>query len=123
MTLYRLLSKRQFSSPSIAVLCDFSCFAVLAFGVTLLERTDISLIYHMIGGQGTIKLYVMYNVLEIFDRLCQNFGSDVLETLFYSAETLVDSSEENMRSCIWKFIYDLALAMASSIFHSFILLA
>lgn len=26
---------------------------------------DISLIYHMIRGQGTIKLYVVYNVLEV----------------------------------------------------------
>ncbi|XP_044494106.1 protein POLLEN DEFECTIVE IN GUIDANCE 1-like isoform X2 [Mangifera indica] len=123
MTLYRLLIKRQFNSPSTAVLCDFSCFIVLACGVTLLERTDISLIYHMIRGQGTVKLYVVYNVLEIFDRLCQNFGGDVLETLFYSAETLANCSEENRSSCTWKFFYDLALATASSIFHSFILLA
>lgn len=28
---------------------------------------DISLIYHMIRGQGTIKLYVVYNVLEVSD--------------------------------------------------------
>lgn len=27
--------------------------------------SDISLIYHMIRGQGTIKLYVVYNVLEV----------------------------------------------------------
>lgn len=26
---------------------------------------DISLIYHVIRGQGTIKLYVVYNVLEV----------------------------------------------------------
>ncbi|XP_044491139.1 protein POLLEN DEFECTIVE IN GUIDANCE 1-like isoform X2 [Mangifera indica] len=118
MTLYRL-----FGSLSTAVLCDFSCFVVLACGLTLLERTDISLIYHMIRGQGTIKLYVVYNVLEMFDRLFQNFGGDVMETLFYSAETLANCSEEDRNSCIWKFIYDLALATASSICHSFVLLA
>lgn len=27
--------------------------------------SDISLIYHVIRGQGTIKLYVVYNVLEV----------------------------------------------------------
>lgn len=53
-------------------------------------------------------------IFQIFDRLCQNFGGDVFETLFYSADTLVNCSEENRSSCIWKLIYDLALATASS---------
>uniref|UniRef100_A0A803N8L8 Uncharacterized protein n=1 Tax=Chenopodium quinoa TaxID=63459 RepID=A0A803N8L8_CHEQI len=51
-------------TPSAAELSDFGCLFVLAVGVTLLGRTDISLIYHMIRGQGIIKLYVVYNVLE-----------------------------------------------------------
>lgn len=96
---------------------------VLACAVTLLEGTDISLIYHMIRGQGTIKLYVVYNVLEIFDKLCQSFGGDVLQTLFNSAEGLANCTEENMRFWIWRFISDQALAMAATIVHSFILLA
>ncbi|KAL6999420.1 hypothetical protein U1Q18_000581, partial [Sarracenia purpurea var. burkii] len=54
----------QFDRPSAAELSDFGCFIVLACGVVLLQQTDISLIYHMIRGQGTIKLYVVYNVLE-----------------------------------------------------------
>ncbi|XVF03006.1 hypothetical protein REPUB_Repub04eG0223500 [Reevesia pubescens] len=123
ITLWRLLTTRQFKRPSAAELCDFGCFAVLAFGVILLERTDISLIYHMIRGQGTIKLYVVYNVLEIFDRLCQNFGGDLLETLFNSAEGLANCSQENMKFWIRRFLSDQALAMAFSILHSFILLA
>ncbi|KAJ9153018.1 hypothetical protein P3X46_026510 [Hevea brasiliensis] len=123
MTLWRLLSARQFKKPSAAELSDVGCFLVLASGVALLERTDISLIYHMIRGQGTIKLYVVYNVLEIFDKLCQSFGGDVLQTLFNSAEGLASCSEENTRFWIWRFISDQALAMAFSILHSFILLA
>lgn len=60
-------------------------------------------------------LNVEFNLIfQIFDRLCQNFGGDVLETLFYSAETLANCSEENRSSCTWKFFYDLALATASS---------
>ena len=31
----------------------------------LVSVSDISLIYHVIRGQGTIKLYVVYNVLEV----------------------------------------------------------
>uniref|UniRef100_A0A2N9EDE4 Uncharacterized protein n=1 Tax=Fagus sylvatica TaxID=28930 RepID=A0A2N9EDE4_FAGSY len=64
MTLWRLLRTRQFKMWSAAELSDLGCFLIVACGVTLLQRTDISLIYHMIRGQGTIKLYVVYNVLE-----------------------------------------------------------
>lgn len=88
-----------------------------------MEQTDISLIYHMIRGQGTIKLYVVYNVLEIFDKLCQNFGGDVLQTLFNSAEGLASCSSDNIRYWIWRFLSDQVLAVVASIVHSFILLA
>ncbi|KAM7487802.1 hypothetical protein LguiB_025286 [Lonicera macranthoides] len=123
MTCWRTLNARQFKRPSAAELSDFGCFVALACGVTLLQQTDISLIYHMIRGQGTIKLYVVYNVLEIFDKLCQSFGGDVLQTLFNSADGLANCSPDNMRYWIWRFISDEALAVASSIVHSFILLA
>ncbi|EEF34842.1 conserved hypothetical protein [Ricinus communis] len=86
ITIWRFLNTRQFKKPSASELSDIGCFIVLTSGVALLEHTDISLIYHMIRGQGTIKLYVVYNVLEIFDKLCQSFGGDVLQTLFNSAE-------------------------------------
>ncbi|XP_039069585.1 protein POLLEN DEFECTIVE IN GUIDANCE 1-like isoform X2 [Hibiscus syriacus] len=123
ITAWRLLTTRQFKWPSAAELCDFGCFLVLACGVIVLGQTDISLIYHMIRGQATIKLYVVYNVWEIFDKLCQSFGGDVLETLFNSAEGLANCSQENMRFWIRRFVSDQALAMAFSILHSFILLA
>ncbi|KAH1030649.1 hypothetical protein J1N35_042823 [Gossypium stocksii] len=121
--LWRFLTARQFKRLSAAELCDFGCFLVLACGVILLGQTDISLIYHMIRGQGTIKLYMVYNVLEIIDKLCQSFGGDVFETLFNSAEGLATCSQENMRFWIRRFVSDEALAMAFSILHSFILLA
>ncbi|XP_015579895.1 protein POLLEN DEFECTIVE IN GUIDANCE 1 [Ricinus communis] len=123
ITIWRFLNTRQFKKPSASELSDIGCFIVLTSGVALLEHTDISLIYHMIRGQGTIKLYVVYNVLEIFDKLCQSFGGDVLQTLFNSAEGLASCSKENMRFWMWRFISDQALAMAFSILHSFILLA
>ncbi|XP_052204959.1 protein POLLEN DEFECTIVE IN GUIDANCE 1 [Diospyros lotus] len=123
MAFCRLFKTRQFERPSASELSDFGCFIVLACGVALLEQIDISLIYHMIRGQGTIKLYVVYNVLEIFDKLCQSFGGDVLQTLFSSAEGLANCTSESRRYWIWRFISDEALAVASSIVHSFILLA
>ncbi|KAL2928632.1 Protein POLLEN DEFECTIVE IN GUIDANCE 1 [Bienertia sinuspersici] len=92
ITLWRFFTKRQPKKPSAAELSDFACLLVLVGGITLLGRTDISLIYHMIRGQGIIKLYVVYNVLEIFDKLWQSFGSDVFQTLFNSAKELSSCS-------------------------------
>ncbi|KAH9607266.1 hypothetical protein KSS87_019589 [Heliosperma pusillum] len=63
--LWRSVTKRQLKKLSAAELSDFGCILVLAGGIVLLGRTDISLIYHMIRGQGIIKLYVVYNVLEL----------------------------------------------------------
>ncbi|XP_051145060.1 protein POLLEN DEFECTIVE IN GUIDANCE 1 [Andrographis paniculata] len=123
MALWRLLKTRQLQSPSSAELSDFGCFIILVSGVTLLQQADISLIYHMIRGQGILKLYVVYNVLEVFDKLCQSLGSDVMQALFHSADGLANCSPENTQYWLWRFIADEALAIGSSILHSFILLA
>ncbi|KAH9602752.1 hypothetical protein KSS87_023040 [Heliosperma pusillum] len=88
--LWRSVTKRQLKKLSAAELSDFGCILVLAVGIVLLGRTDISLIYHMIRGQGIIKLYVVYNVLEIFDKLWQSFGGDVFQTFFNSAEDSIE---------------------------------
>ncbi|CAI9096812.1 OLC1v1033033C2 [Oldenlandia corymbosa var. corymbosa] len=121
--LWRLLKTRQFKRPSSAELSDFGCLIVLLCGVALLQQADISWIYHMIRGQGTIKLYVLYNVLEIFDKLCQSFGGDVMQTMFNSADDLASCSAESFQLSLWRFIKDESLAVASSIVHSFVLLA
>ncbi|XP_020222175.1 protein POLLEN DEFECTIVE IN GUIDANCE 1 isoform X2 [Cajanus cajan] len=124
MTIWRLLKTREFKRPSTIELSDFGCFLIMACGVTVLQQIDISLIYHMIRGQATIKLYVIYNVLEIFDKLCQTFIGDVLQMLFHSAEELArcPPDKESTRFWIWRFISDQVLAVVTSIVHSFILL-
>ncbi|KAF8629188.1 hypothetical protein AX17_005773 [Amanita inopinata Kibby_2008] len=50
--------------------------------ITLSPLTDASKIYHTIRGQDTIKLYVIFNALEIADRLCASIGQDILDCLF-----------------------------------------
>ncbi|KAJ6845051.1 uncharacterized protein M6B38_290175 [Iris pallida] len=119
MTIWRVLKTRQFQRPSAAELSDFGCLIVLVFGVTTLHMTDISLIYHIIRGQGTIKLYVVYNVLEVFDKLCQSFGEDVLQVLFNSAEGLANCSAENVTFELPRFIFDEAIAPYLSILLSY----
>ncbi|CAN6466748.1 unnamed protein product [Victoria cruziana] len=123
MTFWRFLNMRQFRKPCAADLSDFGCFVVLICGVTLLQAIDISLIYHIIRGQGTLKLYVVYNVLEIFDKLCQSFGGDVVQVLFNSAEGVANCSQESMTFELMRFILDQTIAVIAFIVHSFILLA
>ncbi|XP_052480794.1 uncharacterized protein LOC105764191 isoform X2 [Gossypium raimondii] len=77
--------KWQFKRLSAAELCDFGCFLVLACGVILLSQTDISLIYHMVRGQGTIKLYMIYNVLECFLLQLISSGQAEKSTSFSSS--------------------------------------
>jgi hypothetical protein len=53
----------------------------------LLMYLDPSRMYHNIRGQAAIKLYVIYNMLEVADKLLGSIGQDILECLF-SRETL-----------------------------------
>eukprot|EP01128_Nolandella_sp_AFSM9_P005118 TRINITY_DN242_c0_g1_i2.p1 TRINITY_DN242_c0_g1~~TRINITY_DN242_c0_g1_i2.p1 ORF type:complete len:633 (+),score=142.70 TRINITY_DN242_c0_g1_i2:670-2568(+) len=52
------------------------------FGFFLLYYLDSSRLYHFIRGQAIIKLYVIFNILEIFDKLCCSIGQDILDSLF-----------------------------------------
>ena len=47
----------------------------------LLLQIDMSHAYHSVRNQSTMKLYVVFNVLEVFDKLVSSFGLDVLESL------------------------------------------
>ncbi|XP_073226262.1 protein POLLEN DEFECTIVE IN GUIDANCE 1-like isoform X3 [Cicer arietinum] len=116
MTSWKLLKTRKFKRPSTIELSDLGCFVIMACGVTVLQQIDISLIYHIIRGQATIKLYVIYNVLEIFDKICQSFNGDVLQMLFHSAEGLARCPPEmpSMRFWIWRFISDQVLAVVAT---------
>lgn len=81
----------------------------------ILMRLDASKMYHGIRGQAAIKLYVIYNVLEVCDRLFSALGQDVLECLF-SRETL-DRNPDGRSKIIrpfWMFI----LALAYNVIHA-----
>ena len=75
--------------------------------------------YHSVRGQDLVKLYVIFNVLEIADRLCCSFGQDILDTLF-SRTTLArrrDGRQPYLRPLAF-FAISLAYIMA----HTLVLL-
>ncbi|KAL8719639.1 MAG: hypothetical protein Q9225_003387, partial [Loekoesia sp. 1 TL-2023] len=81
----------------------------------ILMQFDASRMYHGIRGQAAIKLYVIYNVLEVCDRLFSAIGQDILECLFSkeALERKPDGRSKVMRP-FWLFI----LALAYNLVHS-----
>ena len=62
------------------------CTAVLlVLGILALQRVDTSIIYHMVRGQSILKLYVIFNMLDIFERLLTSVGRDTLDSLYWLA--------------------------------------
>ncbi|KAF2151904.1 DUF747-domain-containing protein, partial [Myriangium duriaei CBS 260.36] len=84
----------------------------------ILSRYDANGMYHSIKGQAAIKLYVIYNVLEVCDRLFSALGQDVLECLF-SKETL--ERKPNGRSKVIRPIWMFALALIYNVIHAMLL--
>ena len=81
----------------------------------ILLRLDASRMYHWIRGQAAIKLYVIYNLLEVCDRLFSAIGQDVLECLFSkeALERKPDGHSKVLRP-LWLFL----LALTYTVIHS-----
>ncbi|KIX95685.1 uncharacterized protein Z520_08392 [Fonsecaea multimorphosa CBS 102226] len=81
----------------------------------ILLRLDASRMYHWIRGQAAIKLYVIYNLLEVCDRLFSAIGQDVLECLFSkeALERKPDGHSKVLRP-FWLFV----LALTYTVIHS-----
>lgn len=88
---------------------------LIVLSCAILMCLDASRMYHSIRGQAAIKLYVIYNVLEVFDRLFSAIGQDVLECLF-SKETLERDSEG--RSKIFRPMWMFLLALVYNVIHA-----
>jgi len=87
LALYRgigCLSGARKSLPLTAI-ADLCRGGIVAITMWAMMRIDPSFVYHLIRGQSTIKLYVIFNLFEILDKLCRAFGFDVFESLYYAA--------------------------------------
>ncbi|KAK6087156.1 eukaryotic membrane protein family [Seiridium cupressi] len=65
--------------------------AVIVCSSLALMTIDASRMYHFVRAQSAMKLYVIFNLLEVGDRLLAAIGQDILECLF-STETLSRNS-------------------------------
>lgn len=89
--------------------------ALIVCTCLILLRLDASRMYHWVRGQAAIKLYVIYNLLEVCDRLLSALGQDVLECLF-SREVL--ERKQNGRSKVLRPLWLFAVALLYSVVHS-----
>lgn len=58
---------------------------ILVTVISLMQYIDTSVIYHVVRIQSVIKLYVVYNMLDMADKLLASFGQDVLDALYWTA--------------------------------------
>ncbi|XP_012493965.1 PREDICTED: transmembrane anterior posterior transformation protein 1 homolog [Propithecus coquereli] len=90
LALFRLLTlpcyglrDRRFLQP--AQVCDILKGVILVICYFMMHYVDYSMMYHLIRGQSVIKLYIIYNMLEVADRLFSSFGQDILDALYWTA--------------------------------------
>ena len=76
-----LSSSSSSSSPPLA---DVLRFVLLLLSWYCLSLLPMSRLYHYIRGQSVLKLYVLFNMLQISDRLFASIGEDILDALFSS---------------------------------------
>ncbi|KAG8901968.1 hypothetical protein FRB99_004986 [Tulasnella sp. 403] len=96
---------------------------LLAISVAILAPlTDASKIYHSIRGQDTIKLYVIFNALEIADRLLTSIGQDILDCMFSRSTLLLLSNHIAPSAHTLKPLLFFALSVLYTVSHALILI-
>ncbi len=77
----------------------------------LLYFMELSIVYHYLRSQSGIKLYVLFGILDIFDRLLTSIGQDVIEALHTT--TLRGITKNKLR-----IVLDFFSAMTYILIHS-----
>ncbi|KAG9272237.1 hypothetical protein AMEX_G13201 [Astyanax mexicanus] len=79
----RRSSVSRFLQP--AQVCDLLKGLIMVMCYFMMHYVDYAMMYHLIRGQSVIKLYIIYNMLEVADRLFSSFGQDILDALYWTA--------------------------------------
>jgi hypothetical protein len=69
--------------------------------------------YHSVRNQAMLKLYVIFNLLEVFDKLCASFGQDILDSL--------DASVGSRRRWRGGLALDFLIALVYTVLHTGVL--
>uniref|UniRef100_A0AC34PXA8 Gustatory receptor n=1 Tax=Panagrolaimus sp. JU765 TaxID=591449 RepID=A0AC34PXA8_9BILA len=96
--------------------CDFLKIFIIISASTMMHFIDTSRIYHLVRGQGIIKLYIVYNMLEVADKLFSSFGQDILDALMWTA------TENGKKPKYFSTFLHLLATIAYAFSHAFLVL-
>ncbi|EQC38363.1 hypothetical protein SDRG_04077 [Saprolegnia diclina VS20] len=65
---------------------DMLLAIIMVLSTSVLYQVDMSRVYHLIRGQALIKLYVLFTMLEIVDKLFCSLGQDVLDAMYFTVK-------------------------------------
>jgi len=69
---------------------------ILIVVTIIFQNIDTSVIYHVVRVQSVIKLYVVYNMLDIADKLLASLGQDLLDALYWTASEPREKKREHV---------------------------
>jgi transmembrane anterior posterior transformation protein 1 len=105
-----------------ATVIDWMHMSMFVFTSAVLASFDISAVYHSIRGQSVVKLYVVFNVMEIFDRLCCSLGVDVLDSLGWTGANAVNYFNSKRRAARLRSLSSRESVVGARPFRGFVLL-
>ncbi|KAI6647598.1 hypothetical protein LOD99_8672 [Oopsacas minuta] len=94
---------------------------VLIISCLMLYYIDTSVVYHNLRGQSIIKSYVIFNMLEVIEKLMTSLGQDIYKAVFRFCVRFGKNEFENQNFLLFSIFYVLLFA-SFSIFHGFLIL-
>lgn len=98
--------------------CDILKLVIILGSSWVMQFVDTSMLYHLVRGQGVIKLYIFYNMLEVADKLFSSFGQDILDALFWTVSERSESNKPNFLSAL----FQLVVALLYALLHTMLIL-
>lgn len=92
---------------------DILTFILLIISCMFLLNTNASKIYHSIRGQNALKLYVIFNSLELGDKLLTALGLDIMDCLLLGTK--------NKRKFKYEAIFWFFISIVYTVSHSVLL--
>jgi transmembrane anterior posterior transformation protein 1 len=110
MASFKLLDLLRCRRPKLGArtLQDVCLILILIGSVIVLNQIKMSWIYHYVRGQSMLKLYVLFNMLSIVDKMCCSVGEDVLGALhgaIFTTHHLFSTSTSTIFHVCSSFIY------------------
>ena len=94
---------------------------VLVISCLMLYCIDTSVVYHNLRGQSIIKSYVIFNMLEVIEKLMTSLGQDIYKAVYRFCTRFGRNEIENKYFLLFAIFYVLVFA-GFSIFHGFLIL-